>query len=128
MENKLQQVKSRIQNAAIKSGRSPNNITIVAVTKSFPPGIWDTALHNNLITIGESRIQEANQKNKQFTNRKKIKLHLIGHLQRNKASKAIQLFDVIQTIDSLKLAKRINIISNRLKKKTKNIFASKYRR
>ena len=116
MQNKLQRVNSRIQNAAIKSGRNPENITIIAVTKSFSPGIWDTALEHNLITIGESRIQEAEIKNKKFNNRKKIELHLIGHLQNNKARKAIQLFDVIQTVDSLKLARRINIISNQEEK------------
>ena len=59
---KLQLIKSRINNATIKSGRKPNNITIVAVTKAFPPGIWDTALQNQLTTIGESRIQEAEKK------------------------------------------------------------------
>ena len=121
MENKLQRVNTRIQNAAIKSGRNPSNITIIAVTKSFPPGIWDFALQNHLTIIGESRIQEAEKKSKKFTKRKKIELHLIGHLQGNKARKAVQLFDVIQTVDSLKLAKRINIISNQ-EKKTQNIF------
>ena len=116
MKNKLQLVKYQIQNAAIKSGRDQNDITIVAVTKSFPQGIWDVAFQNHLTTIGESRIQEAEIKNKKFSNRKKIELHLIGHLQRNKARKAVNLFDVIQTVDSLKLAKRINLISSQEKK------------
>ena len=119
MEKRLQRVNTRIQNAAFKSGRNPSNITIISVTKSFPPGIWDTALQHHLSIIGESRIQEAEKKNKKFTNRKKIELHLIGHLQSNKARKAIQLFDVIQTVDSLKLANRINIISNQEEKKQK---------
>ena len=121
MEKRLQRINTRIQNAAFKSGRNPSNITIIAVTKSFPPGIWDFALQHHLTIIGESRIQEAEKKNKKFTKRKKIELHLIGHLQGNKARKAVQLFDVIQTVDSLKLAKRINIISNQ-EKKTQNIF------
>ena len=119
MENKSQRVNSQIKNAAIKSGRNPQNITIIAVTKSFPTGIWDFALQHDLTTIGESRIQEAEVKSKKFTKRKKIELHLIGHLQGNKARKAVQLFDVIQTVDSLKLAKRINIISNQEKKRQK---------
>ena len=112
MENKLQRVNLRIQKAAIKSGRKPNKITIIAVTKSLPPEYWDLSIQHHITTIGESRIQEAEVKSKQFTKRKKIELHLIGHLQGNKARKAVQLFDVIQTIDSLKLAKRINTISN----------------
>jgi len=121
LENKLQRVNARIQNAAIKSGRNPSNITIIAVTKSFPPGIWDFALQHHLTTIGESRIQEAEIKSKKFTKRKKIELHLIGHLQGNKVRKAVQLFDVIQTVDSLKLAKRINTISNQ-ETQPQNIF------
>ena len=119
MKKKLQLVKTRIQNAAIQAGRNQNNITIVAVTKAFPPQIWNTALHHQLTSIGESKIQEAEKKNKTFINRKKIELHLIGHLQGNKARKAVQLFDVIQTVDSLKLIKRINIISNQEKKRQK---------
>ena len=121
MKNKLQQLQSRIENAAIKSGRNQNKITIIAVTKSFPAGIWDFALQNNLPIIGESRIQETEIKNKEFNKRKKIELHFIGHLQTNKARKAIQLFDVIQTIDSLKLAQRLNIISQE-EEKTQKIF------
>jgi len=121
LKNKLQQVQSRIENAAIKSGRNQNKITIIAVTKSFPSGIWDFALQNNLPIIGESRIQETEIKNKEFNKRKKIELHFIGHLQTNKARKAIQLFDVIQTIDSLKLAQRLNIISQE-EEKTQKIF------
>ena len=121
MKNKLQQVQSRIENAAIKSGRNQNKITIIAVTKSFPSGIWDFALQNNLPIIGESRIQETEIKNQEFNKRKKIELHFIGHLQTNKARKAIQLFDVIQTIDSLKLAQRLNIISQE-EEKTQKIF------
>ena len=121
MEKKLQLVKTRIQNAAIQSGRNQNNITIVAVTKSFPLGIWDFALQHHLTIIGESRIQETEIKSKKFTKRKKIELHLIGHLQGNKARKAVQLFDVIQTVDSLKLAKRINTISNQ-ETQPQNIF------
>jgi len=121
LENKLQRINSQIQNAAIKSGRNPSNITIIAVTKSFPPEIWDFSLQYHLTTIGESRIQEAEIKSKKFTKRKKIELHLIGHLQGNKVKKAVKLFDVIQTVDSIKLAKRINTISNQ-EKKTQKIF------
>jgi hypothetical protein len=65
--------------------------------------------------------QETEIKNKTFSERKKIDLHLIGHLQGNKTRKAVQLFDVIQTVDSLKLAKRINTISNQ-ETQTQKIF------
>ena len=72
--------------------------------------IWDLALNVNLTTLGESRIQETIEKAKTFKKRDKIKLHFIGHLQSNKARKAVELFDVIQTVDSIKLAGRINSI------------------
>jgi len=112
----LQLINHRIHLSAIKSYRKHNEITLVAITKSLPFYMWDLALEHRLTTIGESRIQETNNKNKKFTNKEKIELHLIGHLQKNKAKKAIQLFDVIQTIDSIKLAKRINIIAAEEKK------------
>ena len=72
--------------------------------------IWDLALNVNLTTLGESRIQETIEKAETFQKRDKIELHFIGHLQSNKARKAVELFDVIQTVDSIKLAGRINSI------------------
>ena len=69
--------------------------------------------------MAENRIQETKEKLKKFKDRNKIVLHFIGRLQSNKARKAGQMFDVIQTIDSIKLAKRLNIISaetNKLQK------------
>ena len=115
----LETLKSKINRAAIKSNRTSNDITLVAVTKSFPSNIWETAINHNLTTLAENRIQETKEKLKKFKNRDKITLHFIGRLQSNKARKACQIFDVIQTVDSIKLAKRINIISaetNKLQK------------
>jgi len=108
---KVEVLHSRIQKSARKSGRSLNDITMVAVTKSFPQTIWDIALKHNLNTLAESRIQEAKEKLQTFKYRNKIELHLIGRLQNNKVRKAGQMFDVIQTVDSIKLAKRLNTIS-----------------
>ena len=110
LEERLEDIQNRIQNTAARSGRKPQNITIVAVTKSLPLEIWNEATNENLTCIGESRVPEAAEKAKNFPLRDKIELHLIGHLQSNKARKALELFDVIQTIDSIKLAKRINTI------------------
>jgi len=112
----LEALNSRINNAAIKSGRTYNDITLIAVTKSFPPNIWETAINHNLTTLAESRIQEAKEKLKNFKHRDKMVLHFIGRLQSNKARKAGQIFDVIQTVDSIKLAKRLNIISTETNK------------
>ena len=106
----LSAITARIKSSAASIKRGPEEITLVAVTKSFPPEIWHDALNENLTCIGESRVPEAAEKAKNFPFRDKIELHLIGHLQSNKARKALELFDVIQTIDSIKLAKRINTI------------------
>jgi len=108
LEEKLDFIQDRIYKAATSAGRNPNNITLIAVTKTLSINIWEKALEINLTTIGESNIQETIEKSENFTKRKKIKLHLIGHLQSNKVKKAINLFDVIQTVDSIKLAERIN--------------------
>ena len=110
LRTSLSAITARIKSSAESVKRSPGEITLVAVTKSFPPEIWHDALNENLTCIGESRVLEAAEKAKNFPYRDKMELHLIGHLQSNKARKAIKLFDVIQTIDSIKLAKRINTI------------------
>ena len=119
LNNTLEALSFRINNAAIKSDRTSEDITLVAVTKSFPPNIWEKAINHNLTTLAENRIQEAKEKLKKFKHRDKIVLHFIGRLQSNKARKACQIFDVIQTVDSIKLANRLNIISaetNKLQK------------
>ena len=103
-------INARIQLSAESVNRNPTEITLVAVTKAFPLEIWKEAINENLTCIGESRVPEAAEKAKNFPFREKIELHLIGHLQSNKARKALEIFDVIQTIDSIKLAKRINAL------------------
>ena len=110
MRTNLSTITARIQLSAESVKRNPAEITLVAVTKAFPLEIWKEAINENLTCIGENRVPEAAEKVKNFPFRDKIELHLIGHLQSNKARKALELFDVIQTIDSIKLAKRINTI------------------
>ena len=110
IEDRLDNIQGRIQKASVSAGRKSKDITLVGITKSFPIKIWDFALNVNLTTLGESRIQETIEKAKIFKKRDKIELHFIGHLQSNKARKAVELFDVIQTVDSIKLAERINRI------------------
>ena len=110
LRTNLSTITARIQLSAESVKRNPAEITLVAVTKAFPLEIWKEALNENLTCIGESRVPEAAEKAKNFPYRDKMELHLIGHLQSNKARKAVKLFDVIQTIDSIKLAKRINTI------------------
>ena len=109
----LSLIRTKVKNAAHWSGRKTDDIKIIAVTKELPPEIWNYAQENNLFKLGESRVQEAEHKLKEFKDiREQLELHLIGHLQSNKIRKAIKYFDIIQTVDTIKLLERINKISN----------------
>jgi len=92
----------------MKSNRDPQDIQIIAVTKTFPFSAIQSAYNNNIFIIGENRVQETIDKISHQTLPNNLELHLIGHLQSNKVKKAINIFDVIQTVDSLKLAHKIN--------------------
>ena len=90
---------------------------IIAVTKTRPIEAVEAAIKENLFIIGENKVQEAEEKflNNEKT-REKVELHLIGSLQSNKIKRAISLFDVIQTADSVKLLKKINNQAEKIKK------------
>ena len=108
LENSLDKTLTKIHKSAKKAGRNPNNINIVAVTKTLPVEAWNDASRAHLDIIGENRVQEAQEKFQKYSNSLNMHLHLIGHLQSNKVNTAVKLFDVIQTIDSIKLAEKIN--------------------
>jgi pyridoxal phosphate enzyme (YggS family) len=76
----------------------------------------ESALAAKLNCLGESRIQETEEKIPQLQNRELVEIHLIGHLQSNKVRKAIESYDVIQTVDSIKLAKKISTIAKEMGK------------
>ena len=76
----------------------------------------NSAISAKLFSLGESRVQETEEKYPFIQNKKGVELHLIGHLQKNKVRKAVELYDVIQTVDSIKLASRISIIAKELNK------------
>lgn len=87
----------------------PNhNVEIVAVTKTFSSEAILAAFEEGILSIGENKIQEAEYKFPQLPNLPKLKKRLIGHLQSNKVNKAINLFDTIDTIDSKKIAQRLD--------------------
>lgn len=100
------ELRGRIADACEEYDRDADDITVVAVTKTHSPAIIRMAVAAGLHNIGESRIQEAEPKFREVG--PIARFHMVGHLQSNKAKKAVQLFDVIQSIDSLKLAKEIN--------------------
>ena len=96
----------RIAEACEEYDRDTDDITIVAVTKTHPPSVITTAVAAGLHNIGESKVQEADAK---ITRLGQIaRFHLVGHLQTNKVKRAVELFDVIQSVDSLRLAEEIN--------------------
>ncbi len=99
-------VRRRIAIACQRVGRQIDEIQIVAVTKNYPASVIEIATAEELRNIGENRIKEAEDKFASIT--KTATYHLIGHLQSNKAKKAVALFDVIQSVDSLKLARIID--------------------
>jgi hypothetical protein len=99
-------VRSRIAEICKKYGRKVDEITIVAVTKGFPAMTIRRAVENGFKHIGENRVQDAEPKIAELG--PIATYHMVGHLQSNKARRAVQLFDVIQSVDSLGLAEAIN--------------------
>ncbi len=96
----------RIGEASLRSGRNPDDVRLVGVTKRVDAARIREAVECGLTDIGENRIQEAEEK---FPHLKDLEItrHMIGHLQSNKAKKALQMFAWIQSIDSLSLAERV---------------------
>jgi pyridoxal phosphate enzyme (YggS family) len=105
IEENLKIVQNRIAGAALKTGRQPGDITLVAVTKTVPSDLINRAIAGGVAVIGENRVQEAAQKYPDITGG--VQWHLIGHLQSNKAKKAVEMFSLIHSIDSLNIAQEV---------------------
>jgi PLP dependent protein len=108
VQDNLRVVRSRIENAAKKAGKSASDITLVAATKGVPVELMIEAIKAGLTDIGENRVQEALSKHEALKSYP-VKWHMIGHLQTNKVKQAVQIFDTIQSVDSERLAKEISI-------------------
>ena len=104
---RLAEVRERIAAAAARSGRPPEAVTLVAVTKTFGPESVREALAAGQRDFGENYVQEAAAKI-EAVGAKAARWHFIGHLQTNKARQAAPLFDVIQTVDGLSLARELD--------------------
>ncbi len=104
---RLTLVRERVAQAAERSGRSPAEVTIVAVSKLFPTQAIEEAAAAGIAHIGENRVQEAAAKVSSLRHLP-VTWHMIGHLQTNKAKTALELFDIIQTVDSLRLAEALS--------------------
>ena len=107
IKDKLDSVRERIRGAAARSGRSDSDIILVCVTKEVGPEEADAAISAGVTDIGENRIQDAVVKYESLSKKAKVRWHLIGHLQTNKVKRAIQIFDLIHSVDSVRLAEKI---------------------
>ena len=99
-------VENQIALAAKNAGREPSEIKLVAVGKTHPAEVLAEALAAGATVFGENKVREAESKIETL-GRAAAQWHLIGHLQSNKARRAVRLFDVVQTLDSIKLAERL---------------------
>lgn len=101
-------VRERIARAAARAGRDPSGITLVAVSKTHPPAAVREAFAAGVRDFGENRVQEAEPKIGALADiRAGLRFHLVGHLQSNKARKAVALFDRIHSVDEVLLARRL---------------------
>ena len=114
IERNIQEVQTRIARACERGGRSPNEITLVAITKTHDAATVRAAFEAGLRHFGENRIQEADPKLAELEDmRSQSTWHMVGHLQTNKVKTAVELFDIIQSVDSVKLA---NFLSRNVQK------------
>ncbi len=100
-------IKSRITNTAQRCGRNPREVTLIAISKTHPPSLVTSLVELGARDLGENRVQEADEKIPQV-GRNKVRWHLVGHLQANKARRAVNLFEVIHSLDSVDLARRLD--------------------
>jgi len=105
---RIEEVRARINAACMRSGRSPKEVTLIAVTKGFPVPAIREAYEAGLRQFGENRVQEASEKLPAVDDLEGVTWHMIGHLQTNKVKTAINLFDIIHSVDSLHLAEEIS--------------------
>jgi pyridoxal phosphate enzyme (YggS family) len=108
ISSNVRQVREEIHQAAAASGRNPEDVTLVAICKTFPVEAISEAIAAGLRIFGENRVQEAEPKIQALDPANGLEWHLVGHLQSNKAKRAVQLFEVIQSLDSIKLAQKLN--------------------
>ena len=99
-------VRDRVAQAAMSVGRSPDDVAIIAVTKTRSAEEIDAVIESGFDQVGENRIQETQEKRGRVSGH--ARWHLVGHLQTNKAKLAVSLFDVVQSVDSLRIATALN--------------------
>ena len=107
LKQRLENIKERIRRAAKSCNRNPDSIRLVAVSKTVPAETVKDAIEAGATILGENYVQEAREKFDDLV-QYPISWHFIGHLQSNKAKYAVRLFDLIHSVDSLKLARALD--------------------
>ena len=109
IKNNLEKINEKIKKAALKANRSPEDIKLVAVTKTATVEQVKEVISAGVKIIGENKVQEAKEKYQVLSaDIADIEWHLVGHLQTNKVKYAIEIFDLIHSVDSIKLAEEID--------------------
>lgn len=117
LSDRLDSINRRMAAACARAGRSLSEVTLVGVSKTVAPAMIRAAIGAGLRVLGENRVQEAEAKIAELSevsSQHQVRWHLIGHLQSNKARRAVETFETIQSVDSLKLAERLNNFAGEL--------------
>lgn len=115
MIDRLERIRERIKKAAEKTDRAADSIRLIAVSKTMPAEVVQEAIEAGVTDLGENYIQEAREKINTLATAD-VNWHFIGHLQSNKAKYAVRLFDLIHSVDSLKLAQELNKYAQKIDK------------
>ena len=104
---RLADVRARLAAATQRSGRQSDQVRLIAISKTHPASVVQQAIELGATDLGENRVQEAEGKIAEI-GREKVRWHLVGHLQANKSRRAVSLFDVIHSLDTVDLARRLD--------------------
>lgn len=115
LKNRLINVMNRIRMAAEKCGRNPESVRLVTVSKTIPANRVKEAIEAGVTILGENYVQEAREKFNALATYP-VSWHFIGHLQSNKAKYAVRLFDLIHSVDSVKLARELDKYAGKIDK------------
>ncbi len=108
LRERLAEIEERVQQAAHRAGRRRDEITLVAITKTFPASAIREAYALGIRHFGENYVQEFEWKTPELAGLTEARFHFVGHLQSNKARRAVEIFHTVDTLDSEKLALKIN--------------------
>ena len=122
LEENLEKLEEAIADACHRAGRRREDVELMAVSKTYPAETIVEAASLGLMLFGENRVQEFSCKAEELKplrsrGERPVRIHLIGHLQSNKAAKAVELFDAVDSVDSLRLAQRLNEAAGKLGKR-----------